>query len=163
MKSTKGSYQGPPPKPHHKQVGPLDIHREIELWRRVQLSKGQYLSAFGSLPPSSHHTEHYLCYGETEFQDKPSNPYHWRYCLLIVLIPVKSFRSQMTFGRFFHLSTIAFDFFCRQVCFIPIVLVPADEEPDVTWSIQILLVHFAQNSPSRYHIEQADYDTSILK
>lgn len=61
-----------------------------------------------------------------------------------------------------HLFSCAVDFFLRQICFVPVVLVPSDEEPDEVPTVKLLLVHFTQHTASGDHIEQSDYDTRIL-
>lgn len=68
----------------------------------------------------------------------------------------------MPFCREPHLILRTRDSLFVQVHLEPVVLVPPDEKPHVTFPIEVLVIQFAKNSPRGHHVKQADDDPGVL-
>ena len=83
---------------------------------------------------------------------------------IAVRVPLQCFGSKMSFGRFFHFLASALNIFFLQVLFTvePIILVPANEKPDVLFAIHLIFVDLAENLSGGLGVKKADYNASVL-
>ena len=70
----------------------------------------------------------------------------------------------MSFGRFFHFLASTLNIFLLQVLFTvkPIILVPANEKPDVLFAIHLIFVNLTEDLSGRLSVKKADNNASVL-
>lgn len=68
----------------------------------------------------------------------------------------------MIFSGLSHLLSCAVDFLLCQVCLVPVILVPANKEPDVVSTVEFLLVHLTEHSASGNYVKQSDDNARVL-
>ena len=78
----------------------------------------------------------------SKFWNKFFSPYHSRYGSHIILIPHQSFCRKMPLDCSFHLVDGAVDMWVL-LC-VPVVRVPANDEPKVLGPIKLLFVHLRE-------------------